>query len=147
MSAYLNWEIPFNIGSFVSGNVKVGSKFRYKERYSERRESDAKFNHDEGNEGYESTDSYMLAYPDLIPLGDVLEGAVFPNQISILNYLDSDYDSREFMNGKYKYLDLDYVLDYDLILDHYNNALDTIYNNRVDAAREDYTARERIWGN
>lgn len=147
MSTYLNWEIPFNIGNSISGYVKVGSKLRYKERYSERKESDAKFNHNEGDEGYESTESYMLAYPDLILQGDVQDGAPFPAQISILNYLDNNYEPRDFMNGRYKYLNLDHVLDYDLVYDHYRNALDTIYNNRIDAAKDDYTARERIWAN
>ncbi len=147
MSAYLNWEIPFNIGSAISGFVKVGSKLRYKERYSIRKESDAKFNHNEGDAGFEATDSYMLAYPDLILQGEVQEGAPFPNQISILNYLDNNYEPRAFMNGRYKYLNLDNVLDYDLVYDHYQNALDTIYYNRVDAAQDDYTARERIWAN
>jgi len=147
MSAYLNWEIPFSMGNFISGHLKVGSKLRYKERYSERRERDSKFNHDEGNAGYQGTESYLRAYPDLILLGDVLEGAVFPNQISLLNYLDSDYEPRDFMNGNYTYLHLDNVLDYDLVIDHYQNAFDTIYNNRIDAARDNYTARERIWAN
>jgi TonB-dependent receptor len=147
MSAYLNWEIPFNIGNSISGYVKLGSKLRYKERYSERKESDAKFVHNEGDAGYISTDSYMLAYPDLILQGDVQEGAAFPGQISILNYLDYNYEPRDFMNGRYIYLHLDNVLDYDLMYEHYQNALDTIYNNRIDAARDDYTAQERIWAN
>jgi len=147
MSAYLNWEIPFYIGNSVSGNVKVGSKLRYKERFSERRESDTKFNHNEGDLGFQSTESYMLSYPDLILQGEVQEGAPFPNQISILNYLDNNYEPRAFMNGRYKYLNLDHVLDYDLIYEHYLNALDTIYKNRIDAAKDDYTARERIWAN
>jgi TonB-dependent receptor len=147
MSAYLNWEIPFNIGSAISGHLKVGSKLRYKERFSERMESDSKFNHDEGDDGYRGTESYMLLYPDLILHGDVQEDAVFPNQISLLNYLDNDYDPRPFMNGKYKYLNLDQVLDYDLVYEHYRNGVDTIYHNRVDAAQDDYTARERIWAN
>jgi TonB-dependent receptor len=147
MSAYLNWEIPINLGNFISGYVKVGSKVRYKERYSERKEADSKFNHDEGNDGYQGTDSYTTVYPDLILLGDVMPEAVFPNQISIYNFLDSEYEPRDFMNGKYKYLNLDQVLDYDLIIDHYEHAFDTIYNNRIDAARDDYTAQERIWAN
>jgi TonB-dependent receptor len=147
MSAYLNWEIPFNLGNTISGFLKVGSKLRYKERYSERKESDAKFNHNEGDAGYEATDSYMLVYPDLILHGDVQEGVPFPDQISILNYLDSDYKPRDFMNGTYTHLNLDYVLDYDVVYDHYLNALDTIYKNRIDAAQDDYTAKERIWGN
>jgi len=147
MSAYMNWEIPFNLGNFLSGYVKVGSKLRYKERYSRREEADAKFNHNEGDAGYQGTESYMRAYPDLILQGEVQESPPFPNQISILNYLDYNYEPRDFMNGKYKYLHLDNVLDYDLIYEHYLNALDTIYNNRIDAAKDDYTARERIWAN
>jgi TonB-dependent receptor len=147
MSAYLDWKIPFNIGNFISGYVKAGSKLRYKERYSERRESDTKFNHNEGDLGFQSTESYLLAYPDLILQGDVQEGAPFPGQISILNNLDNTYEPRAFMNGTYKYLNLDYVIDYDLVYEHYQNALDTIYKNRIDAAKDDYTARERIWAN
>lgn len=147
MSAYLNWQIPFKMGNIISGFVKVGSKLRYKGRYSERRESDSKFNHNEGDEGYIATDAYMLLYPDLILQGEVQDGAPFPNQISILNYLDNNYTPRPFMNGRYKYLNLDYVLDYDLVYEHYQKALSSIYLNRIDAARDDYTARERIWAN
>ena len=140
MSAYLNWEIPFSMGNFISGHLKVGSKLRYKERFSERKESDSKFNHDEGDDGYRGTESYTQMYPDLILHGDVQEGALFPYQISIFNFLDNDYDVRPFMNGKYEHLNLDQVLDYDLIYEHYLNAFDTIYYNRVDAAQDDYTA-------
>ncbi len=147
MSAYLDWEIPFNIGNFISGYVKAGTKLRYKERYSERRESDSKFNHDEGDDGYRGTESYTQLYPDLILHGEAQEDAVFPNQISILNFLDNDYDPRPFMNGKYKYLNLDQALDYDLIYEHYLGGVDTIYQNRVDAAKDDYTALERVWAN
>jgi len=147
MSAYLNWEIPFNIGGAISGHIKVGSKLRYKERHSERKESDSKFNHDEGDDGYRGTESYTQLYPDLILLGDVFEEAVLGQQISIMNFLDNEYDPRPFMNGKYKYLHLDEALDYDLIYDHYLNGVDTIYHNRVDASKDDYTARERIWAN
>lgn len=147
MSAYLNWQIPFKMGNSISGFVKVGSKLRYKERNSERRESDSKFNHDEGDEGFLGTEAYYPYYPDLIRQGAVQESVPFPNQISILNYIDPNYESRDFMNGKYTYLNLDYVLDYDLIYEHYQNALSSIYINRIDAARDDYTARERIWAN
>ena len=147
MSAYLNWEIPFNIGNSISGYIKAGSKLRYKERYSERRERDTKFNLNEGDEGSIAVDAYMLLYPDLIRQGDVQQGVPFPDQISILNYLDNNYKPRDFMNGKYKYLNLDYVLDYNLVKEHYNNALSSIYLNRVDAAKDDYTAQERIWAN
>lgn len=146
-SAYLNWEIPFKMGNSISGYVKLGSKLRYKERYSERKESDTKFNHNEGDVGFVSTDAYMLLYPDLILQGDVQDAAPFPAQISILNFLDQGYKPRDFMNGKYKYLNLDYVLDYDLVYEHYQNALSSIYLNRVDAAKDDYTAQERIWAN
>ena len=147
MSAYLNWEIPFNLGNFISGYVKLGSKLRYKERYSERKESDSKFNHNEGAEGIQGTQAYMLLYPDLILQGDVQPGAPFPNQISILNYLDNKYQPRDFMNGKYKYLHLDNVLDYDLVYEHYQKAMSSIYKNRVDASKDDYTAEESIWAN
>lgn len=146
-SAYLNWQIPFNFGKYFSGFVKVGSKLRYKERFSERRESDSKFNLDEGDEGAIATEAYGILFPNYIRQGDVQEGAPLPSQISILNYLDTDYRSRSFMNGRYKYLNLDYVLDYNLMYDHFQNAFSSIYLNRVDAAKDDYTARERIWAN
>jgi TonB-dependent receptor len=139
-SAFLNWEIPLNLGSSVSGYLKVGSKIRRKTRERERDSYHSRID----TYGSEIHNAYMELYPET-QLTSAAAGQV--GAISFLNYMDPNPINREFMGGKYEYLDITEVLDYQKIAQHYDEFLQYNYDFKPSEKKDDYDAEEVIWAN
>ena len=136
LSLYLNWKQPFKLGEKISGYIKVGTKFREKERSR---------SNDVYNGGLSSPDAvneFLKVYPDYTL---TTEGVT--NKISIVNFLDESYKPRDFLYGNYEYLAVDYVLDRDLMKEVYNNFLKDHYFHIPAGAQNDYKTYESVFAN
>ncbi len=129
-----DWTTPFKIGDFVSGNVKAGAKLRYKDR-------------DRTNDLYSrrldypgSVNSFLEQYPDYAL---TTEGVV--GRISILNFLDQNYEPGTFLNDQFQYLNVNEVLDIDKISQVYDDYLKDYYHFIPAGAQNDYLTRESIF--
>ena len=133
--AFLNWQIPFKISDKISGYIKAGSKYRVKDRSRENFRYHVRL---------DGTGSYAFrdAYPDYLI---TTEGNV--GQISLMNFLDKDYKSVEFLNGNYQYLKVDNVLDRNLIAELYDDFLKDYYDSIPSAAKDNYETHEAIFAN
>ena len=139
-SAYLNWEVPFSIGSSISGYIKAGSKVRQKTREREQDSYHSRID----TYGSEIHSAYMTQYPET-QLTSVAGGHV--GGISFANYIDTNPINRDFMGGKYEYLNISEVLDYKKIAQHYDEFLKDQYNFKPEDKQDDYNAKEIIWAN
>jgi TonB-dependent receptor len=139
-SAFLNWEIPFRLGSSVSGYIKTGSKVRRKSREREQDEYHSRID----SYGSEIHNAYMEQYPET-QLTSVAGGHV--GGISFVNYMDPNPINRDFMGGRYEYLNITEVLDYEIMSRHYDEFLQNWYELKPEAKQDDYNAEEVIWGN
>jgi TonB-dependent receptor len=129
-----DWTTPFKIGDFVSGNVKAGAKLRNKDR-------------DRTNDLYSrrldypgSVNSFLEQYPDYAL---TTEGVV--GRISILNFLDQNYEPGTFLNDQFQYLNVNEVLDIDKISQVYDDYLKDYYHFIPAGAQNDYLTRESIF--
>jgi TonB-dependent receptor len=132
---FADWKTPFRFGDFFSGFVKVGGKYRFKDRA---RTNDLFIKRlDFAN----SVNDFIEEYPDYIL---TTEGVV--GKISILNFLDNDYTPGTFLNGDYEYLQVNEVLDSELIARVYDEYLNEFYDFIPAGAQDDYKTKESILG-
>jgi TonB-dependent receptor len=87
--AQLDWEIPVLISNQITGEIKFGGKYRYKDRQADR-------------EGYESV---LRWYPQIYQDSNFPQIYVPGDRMpSILPYLDEDYNTAgEFLNDEYPF--------------------------------------------
>lgn len=130
---FANWQTPFKLGEQISGTIKVGTKYRVKDRHRENVRFHARL---DGS----GTNDFLKVYPDYIL---TTEGNI--GKISLLNFLDNNYDAGEFLNGKYEYLKVDNVLDRNLISELYDDFLKDYYDSIPSAAKDNYKTHESIF--
>ncbi len=130
----LNWKIPFKLGEHFSGNIKIGTKYRSKDRYR----NNIRYNSSMFGTG--DVNNFLQQYPDYIL---TTKGNV--GKISLLNFLDSGYKPRRFLNGDYEYLQIDQVLDRNLMAQLYDDYLGNYYDSIPSAAKDDYITNENIF--
>lgn len=130
---YGNWEIPYKLGEKISGFIKTGTKYRVKDRYRENFRFHARL---DGSGVFDLLD----VYPDytLTTAGNV-------GKISLLNFLDQGFTQKEFLNGDYKYLKVDNVLDRELLSNLYDDFLKDYYDSIPSAAKDNYTTHESVF--
>ncbi len=132
-SIKLNWNIPFKLGEHISGDVKLGTKYRVKDRYRKN------IRYNNGMAGIGDVNNFLQQYPDYIL---TTKGNV--GKISLLNFLDSGFEPREFLNGDYEYLKIDQVLDRNLMAQLYDDYLGNYYDSIPSSAKDDYITNESI---
>lgn len=130
----LNWKIPFKFGEHLSGNAKIGTKYRVKDRYR----NNIRYNSSMAGTG--DVNNFLQQYPDhiLTTKGNV-------GKISALNFLDYGYEPRDFLNGDYEYLQIDHVLDINLMSQMYDEYLVNYYDSIPSSAKDDYVTYENIF--
>ncbi|MCK4920479.1 MAG: TonB-dependent receptor, partial [Bacteroidales bacterium] len=132
-NAWLNWEIPFQIGKSIRGSFKTGTKFRVKNKTRDTKSYQIRF------DGAPET-----AYVESLMPG--LEPSAHMNLIGITSFLDDSYETEEFLNGDYPVMDLSYVMQRDLTNDFYElvgkGYYDTVFSGHV---KHDYTGYEEIF--
>jgi hypothetical protein len=92
VGAFANWLIPFKLGDQITGNVKAGAKYRIKDRFRNNLRYHARLD----NPG--AVNDFLTVYPDytLTTKGNI-------GKISLLNFLDTNYEPRDFLNGDFEY--------------------------------------------
>ncbi len=130
---FLNWKTPFRIGNFISGYVKVGAKYREKNRERLNVRNNNRF------DGPGGVNDFMKVYPDFIL---TTEGHI--GKISILNFLDTQYEAGDFLNNQYEYLKVTEVLDRDLISRMYDEYFKDFYPFIPAGAKDDYNTDESV---
>jgi TonB-dependent receptor len=133
-SVFANWQIPYKIGKLISGNVKAGTKYRVKDRSRENYRLHARL------DGSAAVSEFIKKYPDYILTSEGNKG-----MLSLVNFLDQDYKSKEFLNGDFEYLNVDHVLDRHLIAKLYDDYLKSYYDSIPSAAKDDYETHESIF--
>ena len=101
LSAWVDWKLPFEFGKAVSGYVKLGGKYRQKNRSYETENYSSRF---------DLTNVYTKAYenmPDVTrPTGNGGNG------VAILDFLDNSYKGGQaFLNNRYPGNSFDFALD------------------------------------
>ncbi|MEZ5104958.1 MAG: TonB-dependent receptor [Draconibacterium sp.] len=131
---FFDWKVPFKISNSISGYLKAGAKYREKER------SRVNTRNNDRLDASDDVNNFLKVYPDysLTTKGNT-------GKISILNFLDNDYKSRDFLNGDYEYLKVSEVLDRDLIRSVYKNYLEDFYPFIPAGAKNDYNTNEYIF--
>lgn len=131
-SFFVNWQTPFRAGWF-SGFVKAGAKHRYKHRDRTNNVTGRRIDYpDEVND-------FLQVYPDYTL---TTEGNI--GKIQMLNFMDTGYEPREFMRGKYQYLRVNEVLDSDKLKEVYANYLEDWEYYIGSGAKDDYITDESI---
>jgi TonB-dependent receptor len=101
----LNIEYDFRVSDYISGKIKIGNKFRKKERTYDR-------HHEFGNVAAAAG----LAEPrdSLISLLDIDSITLDHRRIPLLAFLDEEYDDSDYFNGRYEFgavADIDYMME------------------------------------
>ncbi len=131
----------FSLSKKINGNIKIGGKYRFKDRSFDKTVYTGRFYL---NSGQTAKDAILKAYPEMqsiAPLGSTL--------LPFTLFLNKDFDHKNFLNGEYK---LGYVADVDLM----QNVLEIIKNNvgqdefqtyskhAYYSKREDYAGKEAL---
>lgn len=132
-SAWLDLKKPFSFGEKVNGYIKIGGKFRQKERSLETARRYRRMDLSEG------ADPVFENMPDLTP-------SSFKNSyIGITDFLDSDYKPHDFLNNKYKDLCINFALDHNAMRNFYNINQDIYGKILTTKILKDYDGNENLW--
>lgn len=131
-TAWLDWKTPFAFGDKVNGYIKVGGKFREKER---KLETGRTYSRMDLQTGFEPVFENM---PDIAH-------SSFRDLIGIRSFLDNDFKSKEFLNGKYPNLRYDFALSDNAMKNFYNVNKDVLKPTPSSKLRQDYSGREELW--
>ncbi len=140
-SASINLKYDFAISKKVNGNIKIGGKYRYKNRAHDKTISTGNFRL---NSGQGVKDAILNAYPemqDITPTGSI--------SLPFLLFNDPDFDHKNFLNGEYNMgsvADVDLmeevlqILKKNVLVDEWQ----TYGNNAYKSKREDYSGDEYL---
>ncbi|MFP4289070.1 MAG: TonB-dependent receptor [Bacteroidales bacterium] len=130
---FLNIETPFRFGNSISGNLKLGSKYRQKNRTRSNTRANDRL------DGSGSVNQFLQSYPESILTEEGVVG-----HISLLNFLNQDFEPNDFLNGQYPLLSVNEVLDKDMISNVYDEFLEDYYEFIPAGAKDDYDTFESI---
>lgn len=116
----LDWKIPYTLFNNVSGYVKVGGKYSKKVRKSN---TESRRNAYDGGIGIGKAQLAYAAFPEFLRPQDL--GFANAEGIAGKNFEDPNYDSGDFLNGKY-------VLPWSPDLDYSKFVLDSLYRMQGD---------------
>ena len=140
-SASIDLKYDFAISKKINGNIKIGGKYRFKDRSFDKTVNTGRFGL---NSGQGAKDAILRAYPemqDIAPIGSI--------NLPFILFRNTDFDHKNFLNGEYHMGD---VADVDLM----TNVLEivkenvlkdewqTYGNNAYYSKREDYSGNEYL---
>ncbi len=142
-TAVINWEIPFNFGSNISGKLKIGGKYSGKDRENDTDVQQILYD-GSGNGGI-AIHYVESMFPDLITKSE----AGIPGNAGIVakNFEDPDYDYGKVLDGRYEQ-----YLGWSADLDKLQNVHDEVFRNAkdlhylmkgVESNQYDYISSER----
>ena len=131
-SAQLNYKKSLILTDKIAGNIKIGTKYisKYKDRESEGFKARL-------DKSYSEFEEYHTQYGD-----ENFTFQWFNSQPSIYNYMDSDFNATNFLNGNYEFgprlnkNELNHVLN--------NYLLDSLYLRSVFAKLNDFNVHEEV---
>lgn len=132
LSAWLNWKMPYAINDQLKGFLKVGGKYRQKDRNKQSQSQFARF------DMATKLAALKRNSPDLaLNSGE--------NYVGLSSFLDNNFKTSNFLDGKYPYLNVDYALQRGMVSGFYdtNKALyDSILTSMI---QNDYKGHEEIY--
>ena len=131
-SAWLDWKKPFDINENINGYIKVGGKFRQKERSLETSRNYSRMDLESG-------------YATVFDNTPNITTSSFKNLIGIQDFLDPDFKSHKFLNGKYPNLQYDFALSQDAMRNFYNQNQNAYKYTPTSMIRQDYSGHEDMW--
>lgn len=132
-SAWIDWKLPFKFGKVVDGYLKVGGKWRQKDRENV---STAYYRRYDLADGYETALENM---PKLSLSGD-------GKTIGIDDFLDASYkNSGNFLRGLYPNCNFAFALDDAMMKQFYQTNQDLLYKLLSETVKNDYTGHEEIY--
>ncbi len=134
----VNMEVPVRFGNFLSGHLKFGGKYRYKDRKHDYWWAGGPLNL---GSGQGTRNAILNAFPwmkETVPTG--------AGNLPYTLFIDKDYDPGEFLNGEYK---LGPVADIDLmrkVMDVVRkvNELEAYHPNKYLCTTYDYNGNEYL---
>ena len=140
-SASLDLKYDFAFSKKINGNIKIGGKYRYKNREFDKTVQTGRFRL---NSGQGAKDAILRAYPEMQDITSI--GSI---NMPFILFRNSDFDHKNFLNGEY---DMGAVADVDLMSDILqilkDNVLEdewqTYGNNAYYSKREDYKGNEYL---
>ncbi len=129
-SAWLDWKKSFEFGDNFNGYIKVGGKYRQKDR--ERITS----------RNYRRLDQNAdLIYANM---PDITRSQYDSRYVGITDFLDGDFKHRDFLNNRYDNLDFTFALDQDAMKNFYNVNSDLYRPILTTKIQKDYDGHEEI---
>lgn len=129
-SAWLDWKKNFDLGYYFNGYIKLGGKYRQKDR--ERITS----------RNYRRLDQNA----DLIfgNMPDLARSGFLSKYIGITDFIDPDFKSRDFLNNKYDNLSFDFALDKNMMTNFYEVNSDIYRPILTTKIQKDYEGYEEM---
>lgn len=144
----LNWSIPFNLGDFVSGNLKTGYRYKNRERMSQKESLELYFFGGIGSGRRQIVEQNIFPeYEKLLDQGINVVG------LAGVNFEDTDFDYGNFLEGNYEFpyaVDLDKLQnDFDYIYQYIEDDPDIPLNSwqiprGIESNEEDYNTLEEL---
>jgi len=131
-STWLNWKVPYAIGNNIEGYLKIGGKYRQKDRDKESSRDYTRFDRPD------KLNAVKINSPELA-LSSV------GGYIGLSSFLDNDFSTTDFLIGRYNYLDVDYALKRDYVSDFYDTNKDLYANIMTAMIQDDYTGHEELY--
>lgn len=132
LSAWLNWKVPYSIGSNIKGYIKIGGKYRQKDRDKDSSRDFTRF---------DRTDRLTQAKINSPELALSSVGGY----IGLSSFLDNNFSTTDFLNGRYPFLNVDYALKRDMVSDFYDTNKDLYANIMTAMIQDDYTGHEELY--
>lgn len=129
-----NFKLPFALSNKIAGYIKMGGKYSEKRKERDKYLTKRRLDYINWRDAYRHHSRF--GDPDFEFLVDEV------NDVKVLNYLDPDFDSGNFLNGKY---DMPYAMDHDeldRLFHHF--VLDTFQYQSALADLDDYEVDEMI---
>lgn len=133
LSGWLDWKVPFKFSDSIGGYVKIGGKYRQKDRENTSTRYARRFDLSEGYLGA------LTNMPDLTLSRD-------GRTIGINDFLDNSYSNKgNFLRGVYPNCDFNFALNKDMMKTFYETNKEMYYRMLSETVENDYTGHEEIW--
>lgn len=135
ISAWLDWKAPFKIGKAINGYIKIGGKYRQKDRYNN---SLAYYRR------YDLQSGYSLAYENMPNLTH--SGAKDGSQIGIYDFLDEGYKNRgHFLRDYYPNCNFNFSVNDLAMRNFYDLNQEDYYRLLSETVKNDYKGHEELY--
>ena len=133
LSGWLDWKLPFKFGNIINGYLKIGGKYRQKDRGNV---SIADYRRFDLSDDYREALSNM---PDLTLSRDGMT-------IGIADFIDPTYVNKgRFLRGIYPNCDFSFALNKEMMKTFYETNQDMYYRLLSETVKSDYTGHEEIY--